>query len=69
MLVKFTISRLYLLSVAEQAGLSVTLSETPKTGFLMTWLIDEKGTTTKQQNDIGKQDRLFNVVYAWKGNK
>ena len=27
----------YLVSVAEQAGLSLTWSETPKTGFLVTW--------------------------------
>ena len=33
------ISRLQLVSVAEQSGLSLTLSETPKTGFLVTWLI------------------------------
>ena len=25
-------------SIAEQAGLSLTWSETPKTGFLVTWL-------------------------------
>ena len=33
------ISRLQLVSVAEQAGLSLTCLETPETGFLMTWLI------------------------------
>ena len=33
------ISRLYLASVAEQAGLSLNSSQTPKTGFLVTWLI------------------------------
>ena len=33
------ISSLYLASVAEQAGLSLTGSETPKTGFLVTRLI------------------------------
>ena len=38
-LAKSEISRLYLVSVAEQAGLSLTWSETPKTGFLVTWLI------------------------------
>ena len=32
------ISSFYLASVAAQAGLSVTWSETPKTGFLMTGL-------------------------------
>ena len=32
------ISSLYLLSVAAQAGLSLTWSKTPKTGFLMTRL-------------------------------
>ena len=32
-------SRLYLASEAEQAGLSLTWSQTPKTGFLVTWLI------------------------------
>ena len=31
------ISRPYLVSVVEQAGLSLTWSQTPKTGFLMTW--------------------------------
>ena len=33
------ISSLYLASVAAQAGLSLTWSETPKTGFLVTRLI------------------------------
>ena len=33
------ISSLYLVSVAEQAGLSLTWLETPKTGFLVTRLI------------------------------
>ena len=37
-LAKFKISILLLVSVAEQAGLSLTWSETPKTGFLVTWL-------------------------------
>ena len=32
------ISRLELASEAAQPGLSVTWSETPKTGFLVTWL-------------------------------
>ena len=32
------ISSLYLSSVAEQAGLSLSWSKTPKTGFLVTWL-------------------------------
>ena len=35
---KSGISRLLLVSVAEQAGLSLTRSQTPKTGFLMTRL-------------------------------
>ena len=33
------ISRLWLASVAEQAGLSLTWSHTPKTGFLVTGLV------------------------------
>ena len=33
------ISSIYLASVAEQAGLSLTLSENPKAGFLMMWPI------------------------------
>ena len=32
------ISSLYKASVAEQAGLSLPWSQTPKTGFLVTWL-------------------------------
>ena len=32
------ISSLYLASVAAHASLGLTLSETPKTGFLVTWL-------------------------------
>ena len=32
------VSRLYLASVAEQTGLSLTWSKIPKTGFLVTWL-------------------------------
>ena len=35
----YKISRLYLISVAEEAGLSLTWSQTPKTGFLVTWFI------------------------------
>ena len=35
----FAISRLRLVSVDEQAILSLTLSKTLKTGFLVTWLI------------------------------
>ena len=38
-LAKFKFSRLWLTSFAEQAGLSLTKSQTPKTGFLMIWLI------------------------------
>ena len=40
-LAKSKISRLYLVSVAEQTSLSLTWSETPKTGFLVTRLIYE----------------------------
>ena len=36
------ISSLHLASVAAQAGLSLTSSQTPKTGFLMTRLIYQK---------------------------
>ena len=36
---KSKVSRLWLVSVAEQAGLSPTWLQLPKTGFLMTWLI------------------------------
>ena len=36
------ISRLQLASVAEQAGLSLTWSQTPKTGFLVMWLKCDK---------------------------
>ena len=36
------ISRLYLASVAVQAGLCLTLSQTPKSGFLVTMLICQK---------------------------
>ena len=35
----FEISSLYLASVAAQAGLSLPWSQTPKTGFLVTWLV------------------------------
>ena len=38
-LAKSKISRLQITSEVEQAGLSHTWSETPKTGFLVTWLI------------------------------
>ena len=38
-LAKSKISRRLLVSVAEQAGLNLPWSETPKTGFLMTRLI------------------------------
>ena len=33
------ISSLYLVSVTAQTGLSLPWSQTPKTGFLVTWLI------------------------------
>ena len=36
---KFKISRLQLVSVAEQAGLGLTWSQTPKTGFFMAHII------------------------------
>ena len=36
------ISKISLASAAEQARLSLTWSETPKTGFHVTWLISEK---------------------------
>ena len=39
LLAKSNLSRLYLVSEAEQAGLSLTWSQTPKTGFLVTWFI------------------------------
>ena len=39
------ISSLYLSPIAEQTGLSVTLSKAPKTGFLMTRLICFNQTT------------------------
>ena len=39
------ISSLYLASVAEQTGLSLTWSQTAKTGFLVTWLILYQTTT------------------------
>ena len=35
----FEMSSLYITSVAAQAGLSLTWSQTPKTGFVMSWLI------------------------------
>ena len=38
LLVKAEISRPELVSVVEQAGLSLTWSKSPKTGFLVTWL-------------------------------
>ena len=41
-LAKSKISRLYLDSLAEQAGLSLTWSENPKTGFLVMWLMCPK---------------------------
>ena len=36
------ISSLLLVSVAEQAGLSINRSQSPNTGFLVTWLICEE---------------------------
>ena len=44
------VSSLHKASVAAQAGLCLTWSQTPKTGFLMTWLICPLG--------FGKQVRL-----------
>ena len=39
------ISRLQLVSVAEQVGLSLSWSQTPKTGFHVMWLIRLVGST------------------------
>ena len=52
------ISSIYLVSVAEQAGLSLSLtwSQTPKTGFLVTWLkwftVMKHGAVNKSNNVI-----------------
>ena len=48
------ISSLYLASVAEQAGLSQLWSQTPKTGFLVTWLIYKSLTRCEIQLIIVK---------------
>ena len=44
-----TILSFYLVSVAAQAGLSLTWSETPKTGFLVTWLIFNTSESFRQR--------------------
>ena len=53
---KSKLSRLQLASVAEQAGLSLTWSETPKTGFLVAWLKCNTTTTYSLVTWNGNED-------------
>ena len=48
------ISSLYLASVAAQAGLSLPWLETPKTGFLVTWLNYSRDMTCRLGVRIAK---------------
>ena len=55
LLAKSKFSRLLLVSVAEQAGLSLTWSGNPKTGFLVTWLIcDLLSVSTDYNHDMAQ---------------
>ena len=56
----YKISRLKLASVAEQAGLSLTWSQTPKTGFLVTWL---KLFDARSQQIYASCDGLYNFKF------
>ena len=59
------VSRLQLVSVAEQASLSLTWSQTPKTGFLVTWLMFQwKHCFNLQLNEKFKEEDNPSVIYA-----
>ena len=58
------ISRLKLVSVAEQAGLSLTWSETSKTGFLVTRLI-YRGELTGMVLDITQLSVGYYTAKYW----
>ena len=64
------ISRLWLVSVAEQAGLSLTWSQTPKTGFLVTRLslIGLLRIMLQTRMDWSKRlQKWINLLYISKG--
>ena len=66
LLAKSKISELWLVSVTEQASLSPTCLQTPKKGFLVTWLINKaliafetlKGQTTIQLEQVPRGTRI-----------
>ena len=62
---KFKFSRLQLVSVVAQAGLSLTWSQT-RTGFLMTWLISDGPWRSAQAstNLFLHTDRLLNLALS-----
>ena len=70
-LAKSKISRLWLVSVAELAGLSLTWSQTPKTGFLVRWLIlpaalPPSPTTIESEHDKTTKSDQSRAVSMWK---
>ena len=59
------ISSLYVAYVAEQAGLSLTWSEIPKTGFLVTWLNQWSAATTTEFGSAFQMSRLVTKPTKW----
>ena len=60
---KSKILRLELVSVAEQAGLCLTWSQTLKTGFLMTWLIIGTPPYTSVLSLVSKQKIRYILIF------
>ena len=61
---KSEISSLWLVSVTEQAGLSLTWLQTPKTGFLVTWLKYEYCSSYGLR--IIKFEARWMLTHGWK---
>ena len=59
-LAKSKISQLWIVSLAEQAGFSLTWSQTPKTGFLVNWL---KCIGTEKQIKCEFDDNLGKIFH------
>ena len=55
------IASLYLASVAAQAGLSLPCSQTPKTGFLATWL-KSLSASVFSQNPFAVSEMFFALI-------
>ena len=65
------ISRLELVSEAEQATLCLTSSEIPKTGFLVTWLLSyimkKNSYCFNKLLPVSSYSEIFNMQHHWLG--